>query len=176
MNSPIILGFSREQVRKAQWDVLRALRKGLSYNSTLPTATQQDLNDIFGDFPEVDEPVSYAEAFGQALSRPLLGPPQPRDASPDLYETCQRERHILQLQVDYFQNHPLQERLREQAEALTHWKGRAQEAEADIAKLKAALVREQNDHQATRSRLQEEIAAQRRLIVEQQETINARTH
>ncbi|MGC9397017.1 MAG: hypothetical protein ACP5J4_19405 [Anaerolineae bacterium] len=171
-----IFGYSREQVRKAQWDVLRALRKGLSHNPARPAAAQQQLDEFLDDFPEMDEPIGYAEALGQVLARPLLSTPQPRDTSRDSYEMCQRERHVLQLQVDYFLNHPLQEQLRERVEQINHWKNRAQEAEADNAKLKAALVREQNDHQATRSRLEGVIVEQRRLIFEQQETINACTH
>ncbi len=171
-----IFGFSREQVRKAQWDVLRALRKGLSHNPARPAAAQQQLNEFLDDFPEMDEPVGYAEALGQVLATPLLSTPQPRDTGPDLYEMCQHERHILQMQVDYFHNHPLQEQLRERVEQINYWESRAKEAEADNAKLKTALVREQHDHQATRSRLEREIAEQRRLIFEQQETINAYTH
>ena len=177
MDYPIRLGYSREQVRKAQWDVLRAVEKGLCNYASLSTVDQQRIRELLDSFSdETDDPLGYAEAFGQTLAQSRFGAQQPRDTSPDLYETCQRERHVLQLQVDYFQNHPLQERLRERTEDLIHWETRAKEAEANNAKLKAALVREQSDHQATRSQLEGEIAKQRRLIFEQQETINDYTH
>ena len=177
MDYPIRLGFSKEQVRKAQWDVLKAVEKGLCNYASRSAVDQQRIREILDSFSdETDDPLGYAEAFGQTLAQSRFGAPQQRDTSPDLYESCQRERRVLQLQVDYFQNHPLQEQLRERVEQIKHWKSRAQEAEADNAKLKAALVREQNDHQATRSRLEGVIVEQRRLIFEQQETINARTH
>jgi len=175
MKLPII-GYNIEHVRNAQWDIITVLHQGLANHAHLSSAVQQLLHDLLNALPEMDTPVEYAQALAKTVVATIAKARQQCDDSPDSYRTCQEQRQILQMQVDYYHKNPLQEQLRERVEQINRWQSRAKEAEAENAKLKAALVREQNDHQATRSQLEEVIVEQRHLIFEQQETINARIH
>ncbi len=121
-------------------------------------------------------PGEYARTVAQALVATVAKMLQQRDNLAAALKKCEQERHTLQSRVNDFAQHPPQEKLREQAKQIKHWWERAQNAEEDIAELKAALVREQRANQTRQNRLEDEIAELHRLIVEQQETINVYTH
>ena len=81
MDYPIRLGYSREQVRKAQWDVLRAVEKGLCNYASLSTVDQQRIRELLDSFSdEMDDPIGYAEAFGQTLAQSV---------------TCRSDTHLV---------------------------------------------------------------------------------
>jgi hypothetical protein len=174
MKLPLI-GYSKEQVVNAQWDIVTILIKGLAESHYPPTAAQQLLRDMLCCVREMDTPGEYVKTLTQALVAIVAKVQRQRDDNAASLKECEQECHILQMQVDYYHKHPLQEQLREQVEQINYWRSRAQDAEEDNAELKASLVREQRANQATQNRLQGEIAELRRLIVEQQETINVYT-
>ncbi|HOU15342.1 MAG TPA: hypothetical protein PKZ84_19720 [Anaerolineae bacterium] len=172
MKLPII-GYNIEHVRNAQWDIITVLHQGLANHAHLSSAVQQLLHDLLNALPEMDTPVEYAQALAKTVVATIAKARQQCDDSPDSYRTCQEQRQILQMQVDYYHKNPLQEQLRERVEQINRWQSRAKEAEAENAEIKASLAREQRANQARQNRLEGEIAELHRLVVEQQETINA---
>jgi len=173
MKLPLI-GYSDKQVVNAQWNIITILTKGLTEGQ--PSPAQQLLLERLCSVPKMHTPGEYARTVAQALVATVAKVLQQRDDLIAALKKCEQERHTLQSRVNDFEQHPPQEKLREQAKQIKHWRERAQNAEEDIAELKAALVREQRANQARQNRLEDEIAELHRLIVEQQETINVYTH
>ncbi len=165
-----LFGYSDKQVVNAQWNIITILTEGLTEGQ--PSPAQQLLLERLCSVPKMHTPGEYARTVAQAMAATVAKVLQQRDDLAAALKKCEQERHTLQSRVNYFEQHPPQEQLREQAKQIKHWRERAQNAEEDIAELKAALVREQRANQARQNRLEGEIAELNRLVVEQQETIN----
>jgi len=117
MKLPIIC-YNIEHVRNAQWDIIiTVLHQGLANHAHLPSIVQQLLHDLLSALPEMDTPLEYAQALAKTVVATIAKARQQCDDSPDSYRTCQEQRHILQMQVDYYHSHPLQEQLPEQNES-----------------------------------------------------------
>ncbi len=175
MKLPLI-GYSDKQVVNAQWNIITILTQALTEGHYPPSPTQQLLREGLCSVPKMHTPGEYARTVAQAVVAIVTKALQQRDDLAAALKKCEQERHTLQSRVNDFEQHPPQEKLREQAKQIKHWRERAQNAEEDIAELKAALFREQRDNQARQNRLEGEIAELHRLIVKQQETINVYTH
>jgi len=175
MKLPLI-GYSDKQVVDAQWNVITILTQALTEGHYPPSPTQQLLREGLCSVPKMHTPGEYARTVAQAVVAIVTKALQQRDNLAAALKKCEQERYTLQSRGNAFEQHPPQEKLREQARQIKHWRERAQNAEEDIAELKAALFREQRANQARQNRLEGEIAELNRLIVEQQETINVYTH
>ena len=167
----ISFGHSDEQLVEAQWAVVNALRRAVYHGSSHPDA-RRTLHDALAhahaSSPE-QWAVESAEALVQAIARL-----QTATANGDLEIQSLRLRceHLQQL-VDRYNQNPLQERLKTISQERDRWREEAEQLTRRVRSLEEALARAQQAHQAEVAALQETISDLNRIIVEQQEELNA---
>ena len=167
----ISFGHSDEQLVEAQWAVVNALRRAVYHGSSHPDA-RRTLHDALArahaSSPE-QWAVESAEALVQAIARL-----QTATANDDLEIQSLRLRceHLQQL-VDRYNQNPLQERLKTISQERDHWREEAEQLTRRVRSLEEALARAQQAHQSEVAALQATISDLNRIIVEQQEELNA---
>ncbi len=117
MKLPLI-GYSDKQVVDAQWNIITILTKGLTEGQ--PSPAQQLLREELCSVPKMHTPGEYARSVAQAVISTVAKVLQQRDDLAAALKKCEQERHTLQSRVNDFEQHPPQEKLREQARQIKH--------------------------------------------------------
>jgi len=169
----ISFGHSDEQLVEAQWAVVNALRRAVYHGSSHPDARRILYDALARAHTYTASPeqwaVESAEALVQAIARL-----QTATANDDLEIQSLRLRceHLQQL-VDRYNQNPLQERLKTISQERDRWREEAEQLTRRVRSLEEALARAQQAHQSEVAALQETISDLNRIIVEQQEQLNA---
>ena len=167
----ISFGHSDEQLVEAQWAVVNALRRAVYHGSSHPDA-RRILHDALArahaSSPE-QWAVESAEALVQTIARLQTATANDNLEIQSLRLRCE---HLQQL-VDRYNQNPLQERVKVLTQERDRRREEAEQLTRRVRFLEEALARAQQAHQAEVNYLQEEIAALNRIIVEQQEELNA---
>jgi len=171
MGIRLLFGHTAEELTQAQWAVVDAFRRALDLGLSHPEA-RRTLREVLTRV-HCSNPAQWAAGVAEALIG-TIAQLQAAVASDDAREVerLRLERDSLRRIVADYNAHPLQ------VQALTaerdRWRDLAAQAERRAQSLEQALARARQTHQAEVARLQEKIAALNRIIVEQQEELNAR--
>jgi len=167
----IVFGHSDEQLVEAQWAVVNALRHAVYHGSSHPDARRilhDALAHTYASSPE-QWAVESAETLVQAIAQL-----QTATANDDIEIQSLRLRceHLQQL-VDRYNQNPLQQRLKTISQERDRWREEAEQLTRRVRSLEEALARAQQAHQSEVAALQATISDLNRIIVEQQEELNA---
>lgn len=171
MGIRLLFGHTAEELTQAQWAVVDAFRRALDLGLSHPEA-RRTLREVLTRV-HCSNPEQWAAEVAEALIG-TIAQLQAAVASDDAREVerLRLERDSLRRIVADYNAHSLQ------VQALTaerdRWRDLAAQAERRAQSLEQALARARQTHQAEVARLQEKIAALNRIIVEQQEELNAR--
>jgi hypothetical protein len=172
-----IFGYSYEDLLRAQRDVLRTLEEALTGTQVQPEVRRL-LQETLYRVPVTSTPAARAEVLASALLNTITqlhGQAEAGKAQRKEDERVKREHHTLQQIVATYQQHPLQEEVLKLTQEIRQRDAQAQRAAESHQRLEAALTRERQAHHETMVHYQEEIAELRRLLVAQQEQLNAYT-
>ena len=169
----IVFGHTDEQLTKAQWDVVNALRRAVDGGITNLDA-RRILRDIFAR-AYAPTPEQWAAEVAQALVE-TIAHLQAAAALDDAREVqrLRRQCDYLQRLVDDYTASPLHQQVQVLSQERDRWRAEADRLDNQIHALEDTLRRAQQAHQAEVAHLRAEIAALNRIIVEQQEELNER--
>ena len=167
----IVFGHSDEQLVEAQWAVVNALRRAVHHGSSHPDA-RRTLHDALArahaSSPE-QWAVESAEALVQAIARLQTATANDDLEIQSLRLRCEHLQHL----VERYNQNPLQEQAKTLTQERDRWREEAGRLSNRVHTLEEALARAQQAHQAEVAALQETISDLNRIIVEQQEELNA---
>ena len=170
-------GYDEDDLRQAQWNLIRLLRNSLSSGYSYSyLQTHQQLSELINNLGNPDSPTAWVEAFGTELLRSITAL---NEARCEETETALRrttdERDRLQRILTDIQQDPLQVQVQFLTEDRDRWLEWAAANGRRIKELEAALQRAQTAHTGERhrleqesARLQAEIAALNRIVAQQQ--------
>lgn len=171
----IRIGYSQEQLHaarvEAQQEVINALHRTLSHGTSHPDA-RRILHDALAR-PHTN-PVQWAINSAETLVQ-LVARFQTQARENDLTIQSLRLRcKQLQKLLDRYHQDPLQDQVQALAQERDHWQAEATRLANRVRSLEQALSRAQQAHQSEVAALQQTIAHLNRIIVAQQEQLNAR--
>jgi len=167
----IVFGHSDEQLVEAQWAVVNALRRAVYHGSSHPDA-RRILHDALAH-TYTASPEQWAVESAETLVQ-TIAQLQTAAANDDLEIQSLRLRceHLQRLVERYNQN-PLQHKVKTLTQERDRRREEAEQLTRRVRSLEEALARAQQSHRSEVASLQATIADLNRIIVEQQEQLNA---
>ena len=167
----IRLGYDEDDLRQAQWNLIRLLQNSCS-SSLGYFQARQHLSEIIHNLGQPESPAAWVEAFSAALLRSITALSDARcEETEDALRRITGERDWLQRALTDIQQDPLQAQVRFLTEDRDRWLEQAAVNGRRIKELETALQRAQTAHQTDVTRLQTHIAQQNRLLVQQEEEL-----
>lgn len=166
-----LFGYSEEEMRRARWRVVEALRRGLGRRVLWAPEAEGVVQQVLGVV--ANDPEEWAERVGMGLREALEGEVQARRMVAGQVERLQREVERLRGMVEGYEREAPAERLRAlevERERLRQEVGQWRER---VRVLEERLRQMEERHREEVERLREEILVRNRVIVRQQEALNA---
>ncbi|MEA3396334.1 MAG: hypothetical protein U9R05_02625 [Chloroflexota bacterium] len=173
----LTFGYDKEDLQRAQWDLIRLLQNYLSSNCSYSYfQAHQQLSELVNNLGKQDSPTAWVEAFGAELLRSItvLNAARCKETETALRRATD-ERDRLQRTLADIQQDPLQAQVQFLTEDRDRWLDQAAANGRRIEELETALQRAQTAHAGERhrleqesARLQAEIAALNRIVAQQQ--------
>jgi len=171
----LVFGYGEEDFERARQGVVNALRRGLLRWAVEPVSEAEGLVREVVAGVSAGEVEEWAEGVGQGLRRLVERLVVRLGAQAARIEALEREREGLRWQLAAYEAEAPVEQLRAVTAERDQWRGEAVRLRERVRALEGMLAGAEARHREEVSRLREEVAALNRIIVEQQEALNAVT-